>query len=109
MIQWCIEELQLEELEEAVQVIDATFRLFEAPDYSDEGIENFFRFANGEALRENLRGDMQMYVAKAEGKIVGVLGCRNYSHINLLFVLQEFQRTELPKHCVAKQWNSANG
>ena len=36
MLDYFIEELRLEDLEEAVQVIEATFRLFEAPDYSEE-------------------------------------------------------------------------
>lgn len=46
MLEYSIEELRLEDLKEAVWVIDTTFRLFEAPDYSEEGIENFFQFAN---------------------------------------------------------------
>ena len=87
----------MEDLEEAVRVIEATFRLFEAPDYSEEGIESFFKFANCDVLREKLKGNMQMYVAKAEGRIAGVIGCRDHAHINLLFVQKEFQRNGIAK------------
>lgn len=38
-----------------------------------------------------------MYVAKAEGRIAGVIGCRDHTHINLLFVQKEFQRNGIAK------------
>ena len=74
MLEYKIEELKLEKLEEAIEVIKTTFLKFEAPDYSEEGIENFFKFANYETIKENLNRNMKMYVAKVKEKIVGVIG-----------------------------------
>ena len=74
MLEFKIEELKLENLEEAIRVIETTFLKFEAPDYSKDGIENFFKFANYKTIKENLNRNMKMYVAKVSEKIVGVIG-----------------------------------
>ena len=97
MLEYKIEELNLEDLEEAINVIEDTFMKFEAPDYSKQGIENFFKFANYKIIKENLSKNMKMYVAKVNEKIVGVIGYRDNSHINLLFVLEEYQHNGIAK------------
>lgn len=97
MLEYKIEELKLENLEEAIKVIETTFLKFEAPDYSKEGVENFFKFANYETIKENLNKNMKMYVAEVNKKIVGVIGYRDNSHINLLFVLEEYQYNGIAK------------
>ena len=97
MLEFKIEELKLENLEEAIRVIEITFLKFEAPDYSKEGVENFFKFANYETIKEHLNRNMKMYVAKVNKKIVGVIGYRDNSHINLLFVLEEYQHNGIAK------------
>ena len=97
MLEYKIEGLKLENLDEAIKVIETTFMKFEAPDYSKEGIENFFKFANNETIKENLKRNMKMYVAKVNEKIVGVIGYRDNSHINLLFVLEEYQHNGIAK------------
>ena len=97
MLEYKIEELNLENLEEAIDVIEDTFMKFEAPDYSKQGIESFFKFANYETIKVNLSKNMKMYVAKVNEKIVGVIGYRDNSHINLLFVLEEYQHNGIAK------------
>ena len=97
MLEYKIEELKLDKLEEVIKVIEITFLKFEAPDYSKEGVENFFKFANYETIKENLNKNMKMYVAKVNEKIVGVIGYRDNSHINLLFVLEEYQHNGIAK------------
>ena len=97
MLEFKIEELKLENLEEAIRVIEITFLKFEAPDYSKEGVENFFKFANYETIKENLNRNMKIYVAKVKEKIVGVIGYRDNLHINLLFVLEKYQYNGIAK------------
>ena len=97
MLEYKIEELNLENLEEAINVIEDTFMKFEAPDYSKQGIESFFKFVNYETIKVNLSKNMKMYVAKVNEKIVGVIGYRDNSHINLLFVLEEYQHNGIAK------------
>ena len=97
MIKYKIEELKLEDLKEAIKVIEITFMKFEVLDYSKEGIENFFKFANYETIKEKLNKNMKMYVTKVNEKIVGVIGYRDNSHINLLFVLEEYQHNGIAR------------
>ena len=97
MLEFKIEELKLENLEEAIRVIEITFLKFEAPDYSKEGVENFFKFANYETIKENLNRNMKIYVAKVKEKIVGVIGYKDNLHINLLFVLEKYQYNGIAK------------
>ena len=97
MLEYRIEQLKLENLEETIKVIETTFLKFEAPDYSEEGVGNFFKFANYESIKENLNINMKMYVAKVNNEIVGVIGYRDNSHINLLFVLEEYQHNGIAR------------
>jgi len=92
-----IRKIKQEELKKTIDLVWKVFFKFEAPDYSKEGIENFFKFANYENIKENLNRNMKMYVAKVNGKIVGVIGYRDNSHINLLFVLEEYQYNGIAK------------
>lgn len=97
LFEYKIEELKLDDLEESLKVIEETFMKFEAPDYSEEGIKSFFKFANYESLKEKLNDNMKMYVAIVNGKIVGVIAYRDNSHINLLFVIEEYQYNGIAK------------
>ncbi|MCR4757326.1 MAG: GNAT family N-acetyltransferase [Butyrivibrio sp.] len=64
-----------------------TFVRYNAPDYSQEGIENFKKFVNDDMLRKMfLAGHYQLFVAVFEGKYLGMLSLREKKHISLLFV-----------------------
>ncbi len=64
-----------------------TFMRFDAPDYSQEGINNFRNFVNDDMLRKMfLAGQYQLIVAVDRGRIVGMLSIRDKKHISLLFV-----------------------
>ena len=111
MLEYKIEELKLENLEEALIVIETTFLKFVAPDYSKEGVENFFKFSNYETIKENISRNMKIYVAKENDKIIGVIGYRDSTHINLLFVLEEYQHKGVAKslyNLVIKNCKNAN-
>ncbi|MBQ3798495.1 MAG: GNAT family N-acetyltransferase [Butyrivibrio sp.] len=68
-----------------------TFVRFDAPDYSQEGIQNFRNFVNDEMLRKMfLAGHYQLFVAIDDGKYVGMLTLRDKKHISLLFVDKDY-------------------
>ena len=74
-----------------------TFVRFDAPDYSQEGIENFYKFVNDDMLRKMfVAGHYQLFVAVDNDKYVGMLSLREKKHISLLFVDERYH-----KHCVA--------
>ena len=66
---------------------------FEAPDYTQEGIRNFFEFITDEDIHSAfLKGTYQMMVALDGKKIIGVGTIRNVNILSLLFVDEEYHR-----------------
>ena len=75
----------------AMKLAWETFVRFDAPDYSQEGIQNFRNFVNDVMLRKMfLAGHYQLFVAIDEGKYVGMLTLRDKKHISLLFVDKDY-------------------
>ena len=97
MLKYRIEELKLDNLEETLKVVEITFMKFVAPDYTEEGIRNFLKFISYDSIKENLSRNMKMYIAKIDEKIVGVIGYRDNSHINLLFVPDKYHYNGISK------------
>ena len=70
-----------------------TFVSFDAPDYSPEGIKNFYNFVHDDMLRKMfVAGHYQLFVAVDEGRCVGMLSLREKKHISLLFVDENYHR-----------------
>ena len=70
-----------------------TFVRFDAPDYSQEGIENFYKFVNDDMLRKMfVAGHYQLFVAVDEDRYVGMLSLREKKHISLLFVDEKYHK-----------------
>ncbi len=64
-----------------------TFGKFDAPDYSQEGITNFYNFVHDDLLRKMfIAGHYQLFVAMDGEKCVGMISLREKKHISLLFV-----------------------
>jgi len=76
-----------EELPQALALVERVFMQFEAPDYSEEGV-NTFRSLLQDAEK---MAALTMYGAFAEGMIAGVLAMRGVSHISLFFVESAMQ------------------
>lgn len=77
----------------AMRMIWRTFLEFDGKDYTEEGIRNFFEFITDDDLyRAFLKGEYQMMVALAQGKIIGAGSIRNKNHLSLLFVEGAYHR-----------------
>ena len=86
-----IRSLNKEEWKDAMGLAWRTFLKFEAPDYSEEGITNFYKFITDETLRKMfLIGEYKAYGAFLGEQLVGIAGVRGGNHISLLFVEKEF-------------------
>lgn len=93
-----ISKLETARLKEALALVWKVFLEFEAPDYSDEGIQEFERFINHDAIEQMLsEGQYQMWTASYNDQIVGVLAVRPACHISLLFVARHYQRKGIAK------------
>ena len=89
--------------ESAMELAFRVFLKYEAEEYGPEGVRNFAQFVTDEDLKKMfLVGEYLMFVAEAEGKLVGLISLRSGNHISLLFVDEKYHRkgigTRLVKH-----------
>lgn len=98
-----IRQLQGFELEEALALVWEVFSQFEAPGYSDEGIEEFWRFIDLEYMvMRTGEGSMTFWGAFEDDYLVGVCAFRGFNHISLLFVDPEYHRRGIATALVKK-------
>lgn len=69
------------------------FMEYEAPLYSQEGIDTFLYFLNSDEFRQYIADkDKLFYGCFDENTLIGVIGMRNESHITVCFVDSNYQR-----------------
>ncbi len=84
-----IEKLAPEEYQPALELVRRVFLEFEAPDYSQEGVDEFQRSIDDPKFLSMLT----MYGAFLDGDLAGVIATRALGgHIALFFVDKRFQR-----------------
>lgn len=84
---YLITAIQDDELAEALSLVWKVFLEFEAPEYCEEGVAEFKRYIERDAIREKLdKGELQMWVCRNDGCVSGVIALRPPCHISLLFV-----------------------
>ena len=67
-------------------LVARSFNEFIAPDFSEEGIEEFFKYANPRSLARRSGNNHFVLVAEIEGEISGMIEIREMNHISMLFV-----------------------
>jgi ribosomal protein S18 acetylase RimI-like enzyme len=77
---------------EVVNLVARSFNEYIAPDFPEEGIEEFFRYANPRALRKRSDGSHFVIVAEADETIAGMIEIREMRHVSMLFVDKAFHR-----------------
>ena len=88
-----IRKLKTSEIEEALNLVWKVFEEFEAPDYSDEGVQEFKNFIVPENYIDKiLKSELIMWGCFIDTKIVGIITIRPPCHIALLFVDKTFHR-----------------
>ncbi|MCR4616271.1 MAG: GNAT family N-acetyltransferase [Clostridiales bacterium] len=90
----CIRKLEKEEREPALSLVWKVFQEYEAPDYSKEGMDEFYKSIHDERYLSLLC----MYGAFVDEKLVGVITTRSEgTHIALFFVDGQYQRKGIGK------------
>ena len=97
-----IREIEMIELVKTLELVKRVFDEFEAPYYSQEGIETFYRFIDLENIKKCLKENYKMYVAKMNHKIIGMIAFRDNSHIALLFVDKEYHKNGIARNLFEK-------
>jgi GNAT superfamily N-acetyltransferase len=81
----------------AVALVKRVFDLFEAPEYSEEGIQEFYGYITADGMKSRQSQDHIVFVAEENGQIIGVIEIRNGDHICLLFVDPSFHNRGIAK------------
>ena len=74
------------EEEKICSLVKKVFHEFVAPDYGEEGINEFFKFANPRALAERSGPEQVVVVAEQGSDLLGMIEILKCEHIALLFV-----------------------
>ena len=93
-ISFDIKKLTASETQTALDLAWKVFQEYEAPDYSKEGVEEFYRSIQD----DNYLAMLSLYGAFVSEKLVGVIATRNEgTHIALFFVDGEYHRNGIGK------------
>ncbi|MCG8550903.1 MAG: GNAT family N-acetyltransferase, partial [Desulfobacterales bacterium] len=63
-----------------------------ASDYTQEGVEEFYKYANKSSLAERSKADTFTIIAYQEQQAVGIIEIKEYCHISMFFVKPEYQK-----------------
>ena len=81
------------DVEQVSDLVRSAFDEFIGPDYSEQGVAEFHRYADPEAFRERVRGGSHfVMVAEVGGRLAGITEIRDCNHVALLFVGKQFHR-----------------
>ncbi|HJC79583.1 MAG TPA: GNAT family N-acetyltransferase [Candidatus Mediterraneibacter excrementipullorum] len=84
-----IRQLESTQIDNAITLIWETFLQFDAPDYSEEGVQSFKEFIENEEIIKSL----EFFGAYDQGELEGVLATNeNRKHICCFFVKAQYHR-----------------
>ena len=91
---YSIRKIKPNEVSDALSLALEVFMQFEAPDYRPEGVDTFKRdiIENEAFISDCMQGLCPIYGAFDNNKIIGIIGMRSKTHINLVFVKKEYHR-----------------
>ena len=88
-----IRQAKEDEWEDAMSLSWRTFKKYVAPDYSEEGINEFVDFISDNGLKKMFMiGEYHLWIALLDEEIVGMISVRSRKHISLLFVDDKHQK-----------------
>ncbi len=80
-----------ENIQEALELVWKVFLQFEAPEYCEEGINEFHDFIQADSIRQKLLNEeLFLWAGYEDDRMVGVIAVRPPFHISLLFVDPQF-------------------
>lgn len=113
-----IRELKESDIKEAMELVGEVFNKFVAPEYSQQGVDEFRKFTEPEAVVKKMgASELKLWGGFDDDRIVGVIAVKSFavdmmrgpywngSHINMLFVKEEYHRRGIARQLLeaAKQ------
>jgi len=85
---------------EVCNLVARSFNEFIAPGFSEEGVQEFFKYANPRALKKRSESGYFAMVAESGGEITGIIELKENNHISMLYVHKAFHRKGVAKELV---------
>ena len=87
----------------AMALVWRVFLEFEAPEYTQEGIQEFQDFIDIDGVQKRMEdGQLSVWGCFDKDKIVGVIATRPVCHISLLFVDKNYHRQGIARQLLSK-------
>ena len=103
---YIFKEIPLADLNEAISLLWKVFSEFESPEYSNEGIEEFKKYIEYQAMKERIElAELILLGCYDNDILVGIIGYNLKPHINLLFVNKDYHKKGIAKTLFGKMLN----
>lgn len=81
-------------------IVARSFNEFIAPEFTEEGIEEFFKYANPREFKRRSDSGYFSLIAESDSDIVGVVEINNSRHISMLFVEKDYHKKGIAKSLI---------
>lgn len=92
MIEYKIQEITPQYLDETLELIIDVFMEFEGNDYSQKGIDEFKKYIEKGNIKLLLKDNLKIWIALLNNRVIGIIATRDINHISLLFVAKEYHQ-----------------
>lgn len=94
-------KLNRNEIRAALDLVWAVFQEFEAPDYSEQGIEEYRKFILSNCIIERFnKKELQFWGCIDNDNLIGVIAIRGINHISMLFVDKNYHRRGIARSLI---------
>ena len=90
-------------------LVARSFNEFIAPDFPEQGVEEFFLYSNPLSLKRRLEKDYFAMVAEYDESIVGMIEIRGNNHISMLYVDKDFHHKGIASNLVKTAFEEIPG
>ncbi len=92
-----VKQISLGEEIEVCNLVAKSFNEFIAPEFSEEGMEEFFKYSNPREFKKRSESGYFSMVAKSQDKLAGMIEVKGNRHISMLYVDRAFHRKGVAK------------
>ncbi|MEK6223312.1 MAG: GNAT family N-acetyltransferase [Thermodesulfobacteriales bacterium] len=82
---------------EVCNLVARSFNEFIAPEFSEEGIEEFYKYSNPREFLKRAESGYFSMVSETDGKLAGVIEFKGNKHISMLYVDKAFHKKGVAK------------
>lgn len=95
-----LREIRQSELVAVCNLVARTFNEFIAPEFSEQGIDEFFKYSNPRDFEKRSESGYSSMLAEYDDRIAGMIELKGRSHISMLYVEKTFHKKGVAKELI---------